>query len=222
MSCSGADHIGSSRRTSPLQNRVSPTGEIVAHPARGLWMGNRGILHGDTQQLGVSRWRHQAWVTCVLSFKGIRRSLMSPGRYTELFFGDEAVALAAGHRPCAECRRSDFNRFQEAFSAAHSQAGAKIPAPEMDKILHKARVHSRSRMQRTYRAEFDTLPEGTFFRLQQNGAPLLMRGGAVWAWSFDGYSRVESAISGEVEVLTPEPTVNALRAGYVVELRRSR
>lgn len=198
----------------PLQNRVTPTGEIVAHPARGQWMGNRGILHDDTQQLGVSRWKHQAWVTCVLSFKDVRRSLMSPGRYTELFFADEAVALAAGHRPCAECRRADFKRFQQAFSAAHSEAGTKISAPEMDKMLHKARVHSRSRMQRTYRAELDTLPEGAFFRLEGEGDPLMVRAGHVWAWSFEGYARVEGAIPGEVEVLTPEPTVKALVAGY--------
>lgn len=208
-------------RVSPLQNRVTPSGEILAHPARGQLMGNRGILHDESQQLGVSRWKHQAWVTCVLSFKDVRRSLMHPGRYTELFFTDEAVALAAGHRPCAQCRGADFNRFQQAFSAALSETGTKVPAPEMDKILHKARVHSRSRMQRTYRAEFDTLPEGTFFRLQRDGTPLLMREGAVWTWSFEGYSRVGSGISGEVEVLTPEPTVKALRAGYVVDFMRS-
>lgn len=201
-------------RTSPLQNRVTPTGEIVAHPARGRLMGNRGVLHDEAQQLSAPRWKHQAWVTCVLSFRGIRRSLMSPGQYTELFFSDEAVALAAGHRPCAECRRSDFNRFQQAFSAAHSEAGTKVPAPEMDKILHKARVHSRSRIQRTYRAELATLPEGTFFRLESDGPALLMRDGQVWAWSFDGYSQVQRATNSEVEVLTPEPTVRALAAGY--------
>lgn len=198
----------------PLQNRVAPTGEIVAHPARGQWMGNRGILHDDTQQLGVSRWKHQAWVTCVLSFKGVRRSLMSPGRYTELFFADEAVALAAGHRPCAECRRADFNRFQAAFSAGQGLLDKKIPAPEMDKLLHKARVNSNSRQQVTHWAEFASLPDGAFFRATPDGPPLLLRGGQVWVWAFQGYTLSDRAVPGEVEVLTPKPTIDALRAGY--------
>src|SRR5688500_15168681 len=96
----------------PLQNRVTPFGEIEAAPARGLFMGNRGILHDANQQLGRARWRHKSWVTCLLSFKDRRREVMAPRRYTELFFCDEAVALAAGHRPCAECRREDYERFR--------------------------------------------------------------------------------------------------------------
>ena len=95
----------------PLQNRVTPGGEIIADPARGTLMGNRGILHDAGQRLGVARWRHPHWIYCRLSFKGRRRAVMAPGRYTELFFLDEASALAAGHRPCYECRREDFLRF---------------------------------------------------------------------------------------------------------------
>ncbi|MGB8623555.1 MAG: hypothetical protein WCD16_12105, partial [Paracoccaceae bacterium] len=102
----------------PLQNRVLPTGEIVVHPARADFMGNRGILHGGNRQLGTARWRHKTWITCLLSFKGRKRVPMTPGRYTELFFLDEAVALAAGHRPCAECRRADFLRYRDAWQAA--------------------------------------------------------------------------------------------------------
>ena len=177
-------------------------------------MGNRGILHGDDQSLGTSRWKHHAWVTCVLSFKGVRRSLMSPGRYTELFFADEAVALAAGHRPCAECRRADFNRFQAAFSAGQGSVNKKIPAPEMDKLLHKARVNSRSRAQITHRAEFASLPDGAFFKVLSSEPPLLLRDGQIWMWGFEGYTLYNGAMTSEVEVLTPKPTVDALRAGY--------
>ena len=92
----------------PLQNRVTPTGEIVADPGRGLLMGNRGCLHGPDRRLGVARWRSKLWICCVLDWKGVRRDPMPPGRWTALFFLDEATALAAGHRPCAYCRRADF------------------------------------------------------------------------------------------------------------------
>ena len=199
---------------SPLQNRVTPTGKIVAHIARGTLMGNRGILHNADRQLGTARWKHQAWVTCTLSYKNVRRTLMRPNWYTELFFTDEAVALAAGHRPCAQCRRDDFNRFQAAFSAGQGKGDQKIPAPEMDKLLHKARVNSRSRAQVTHRAEFASLPEEAFFKATASGPPLLVRGGQIWAWSFDGYSLQDRNMPDEVEVLTPKPTVDALRSGY--------
>lgn len=199
------------RRRSPLQNRVTPTGEIVAHPARGRLMGNRGILHDENRELGVSRWKHRAWIACVLSFKGYRRELMSPGQYTELFFADEAVALAAGHRPCAECRRADFNRFRTAFARAFPEFGPKPSAPRIDKVLHEARVVPRRRMQKTYRAE---LPDGAFFRLPMEGGPVLRRDGRCWSWSFDGYRAINPPPGGEVEVLTPRPIVETLRAGY--------
>jgi hypothetical protein len=103
----------------PLQNRVTPTGEIVAHPGRGLLMGNRGCLHGPDRRLHAARWRSKAWICCVLEWKGVRRDPMPPGRWTALFFLDEATALAAGHRPCAYCRRADFAAFAEAWRAAH-------------------------------------------------------------------------------------------------------
>jgi hypothetical protein len=198
-------------RPSPLQNRVAPTGEICPHPARGTLMGNRGILHDDRHQLGPARWKHQAWVTCTLSFKGRRRELMAPGNYTELFFTDEAVALAAGHRPCAECRRADFERFRSAFEAAHPELERPVRAPVMDRLLHKARV-SRSREQVTFLAAPDGLPDGVFFRV---GADFLVRWqGRIWAWDFEGYSRFSGGVPEQVEVLTPEPSVRVIEAGY--------
>ncbi len=102
---------------SPLQNRVTPTGEIVRDRARGLMMGNRGCLHGQARELGSARWRSKLWICCVLEWKGVRRDVMPPGRWTALFFLDEATALAAGHRPCAYCRREDFLAFAHAWAS---------------------------------------------------------------------------------------------------------
>ncbi len=206
-------HADAMTRPSPLQNRVAPTGEICAHTTRGTLMGNRGILHDERQQLGTARWKHQAWVTCTLAFKARRRDLMKPGNYTELFFTDEAVALAAGHRPCAECRREDFNRFRDAFAKAHPDLPHR--APDMDRVLHKARVVSRSRAQVTYEAMLSDLPEGVFFRVAPEGEPRVRWRGKVWSWSFEGYGAGPDTLPERVEVLTPEPTVKAIAAGYV-------
>src|SRR5499426_3922843 len=132
----------------PLQNRVTPAGEIVADPSRGLLMGNRGCLHGPGRALGVSRWRSKLWICCLLDFKGVQRDPMPPGRWTALFFLDEATALAAGHRPCGYCRRADYLAFGEAFRAAHGLA-ERPRAPYLDAWLHAERVESRTRRQRT-------------------------------------------------------------------------
>ena len=202
-------------RVSPLQNRVAPTGEIGAHTAQGTLMGNRGILHDAQQRLGTARWKHPAWVTCTLAFKDRRRALMAPGGYTELFFTDEAVALAAGHRPCAECRRDDFNRFRDAFEHAHPGLPHPVRAPDMDRLMHTARVVSRSREQVTYGALLADLPEGVFFRVAPGGEPLVRWRGRVWVWSFDRYAAGPDALPERVEVLTPEPTVKTIAAGYV-------
>jgi hypothetical protein len=114
----------------PLQNRVTPTGEIVADPGRGLLMGNRGCLHGPDRLLRAARWRSKAWICCVLDWKGVRRDPMPPGRWTALFFLDEATALAAGHRPCAYCRRADFTAFAEAWRGAEGSGEPQGGAPE--------------------------------------------------------------------------------------------
>jgi hypothetical protein len=198
-----------------LQNRVLPTGEIVADPARGLFMGNRGILHDGERRLGTARWRHKAWICCVLSFKGRRRVPMSPGAYTELFFLDEAVALAAGHRPCAECRRADFNRFRAAWARA---TGETASAPAMDATLHAARV-TRARAQVRHEAELSTLPDGAF--VLNGGAPCLVHGGALLPFSPGGYGAPLPRPGGAATVLTPRPLVDALRAGYAPALHHS-
>ncbi|MDB5560081.1 MAG: hypothetical protein JWQ36_3015, partial [Enterovirga sp.] len=116
----------------PRQNRVLPTGEIVALPFRGAFMGNRGILHDEAGRLGRARWRHPHWIICRLAFKGRRRAIMAPRRYTELFFPDEAVALAAGHRPCAECRRDAFGAYRSAL--ARAEGGPAHSAASLDRL----------------------------------------------------------------------------------------
>jgi len=192
-----------------LQNRVLPTGEIVAVPERGTFMGNRGILHDDARRLGTSRWTHPHWIICVLAFKGRHREVMKPGNYTELFFLDEAVALAAGHRPCAECRRDAWRAFRAAFEAAN---GPVARAHDLDRKLHKARVRSRDRTQITYEANASTLPDGCF--IAQTGAAWLVQGTAIHRYTPGGYTAVRDRPSGWVTVLTPAPTVATLTAGY--------
>jgi hypothetical protein len=203
-----------------LQNRVTPAGEIVADPARGLFMGNRGILHDDAQRLGRVRWRHKSWITCLLDFKGRQRTIMSPRRYTELFFLDEAVALAAGHRPCAECRRCRFSAFLDAWVAGTGHDGPPPKAPALDAALHAARVDPGTRRQRTYQAELAALPDGVFIRLED--ASLLVVGDRLLSWAPGGYGGAISRPSGgSVCVLTPRPTVAAIKAGYRPELHPS-
>lgn len=184
-----------------LQNRVLPTGEIVADPARGMLMGNRGCLHDDQRQLGRARWRGRAWICCQLAFKGRKRQVMAPGQYTELFFLDEAVALAAGHRPCAECRRADFKAFQAAFRG--------LNAPQMDAVLHAARLDGRA--QRRHRASLEGLPDSVFV---DHGGPHLVRGAGLWPYAPAGYGDPVARFQGVVTVLTPAPMVEVLRAGY--------
>jgi hypothetical protein len=195
----------------PLQNRVTPTGHIIADPARGALMGNRGILHDAEQRLGAARWRHCHWIFCRLAFKGRRRQIMAPRRWTELFFLDQATALAAGHRPCCECRRSDFLRFQEAWRCAFGARDAK--AGVIDRALHQARVEPRSRRQIRFEAELDDLPDGAFVLLPGT-APLLLWGDQLHPWSPQGYGRPRARTSGRACVLTPAPTIAVLRSGY--------
>lgn len=191
------------------QNRVLPTGEIAAVAARGTLTGNRGILHDAEGRLGVARWRHPHWISCELSYKGGRRKVMSPGSWTELFFLDEAVALAAGHRPCALCRRDDFRAFQTAWARAF---GSPATAPEIDHTLHAARVDRRTRLQMRYEDDIANLPEGTF--ILHGGTLHLVARDRVMAYAPEGYGAALPPPTGSVTVLTPRPLVSVLAAGY--------
>jgi hypothetical protein len=204
-----------------LQNRVTPTGEIVADPARGLLMGNRGCLHGPERVLGTARWRSKLWITCVLRWKDIRRDPMPPGRWTALFFLDEATALAAGHRPCAYCRRQDFLAYAHSWASAGGMpAGERPRAAQMDAVLHRERVYPRSRRQVTRTVPVAGLPDGVMVRLADSpdspDSPdgiALLAGGALRPWSFTGYGPPVRP-PATVELLTPPTTVATIAAGY--------
>lgn len=190
-------------RPSPLQNRVDPFGEFHADAARGLFMGNRGgRLHGDDGALGKRRWTSRRWIICLCEFRGRRREVWGAG-YSELFFLDEPTALAAGHRPCFECRRAEAT----AFLAA---AGA-VSADDLDLRLHAERLDGHA--QRPHRFPLDLLPDGAMIAAEDR--VLAVRGEALWLWSFSGYgAALERPKGGDVTVLTPPTTLAALAAGY--------
>lgn len=200
----------------PLQNRVTPFGEIVAEPWRGGMMGNRGCLHNAEGRLGKPRWRTQGWVACLLQFRDRHRAPMPPSRYTALFFWDEAAALAAGHRPCAECRREDYRRFMAAWHAAGLPGGpGEGGAPVADRHLHRHRV-TRRRQQVRFEADPADLPDGSFvFSAAMEHLPMLLWQRRLWHLSLaDGRYYAAGRPPGRVTVLTPRPTVETLAAGY--------
>jgi hypothetical protein len=190
----------------PRQNRVTPYGELIAVPDRGMFWGNRGPLLDREGQLARYS-RGQAWAICVLSFKGRRRQQWRPGRLTELYFLDEATGLAAGHRPCGECRYRDYQAFKRAWGE-----GGVPNAPEIDARLHADRLAG-SGARRTYQAPLAGLPSGTIVDI--GGATWLVNDGRLLAWTPGGYrQRPVEAPGGRVTVITPRATVAVLAAGY--------
>jgi hypothetical protein len=201
----------------PLQNRVRPDGEIIATLHRGLMMGNRGgAFHLPDRTLGNRRWATRQWIACVLAFKDRHRpAMMQPNRYTELFFLDEATALAAGHRPCFECRRRDAERFAALWAECRGWP-APARAAEMDVALHAERVGEDGRKV-SFRAQLGALPDGCFVRDIESGSmqPYLVEGDRLFAWSPAGYGPPQPAPRRrDVEVLTPRSIVAVLSAGY--------
>ena len=192
----------------PLQNRVTPLGELVADPARGLLYGNRGCLHDETGRIR-RRYNGKRWIGCRLEFRGwLRRPLLQPGRFTELFFLDEATAFAAGHRPCALCRREDYVRFGEIWRDLHP---GQVGADAIDAQLHAERLEGRER--RLHPGRLDELPDGAF--VLGDGEPRLVLGGEVLAWTPAGYAeRVPRPAGADAEVVTPPSLVAVLRAGW--------
>ena len=198
----------------PLQNRVTPSGELVATPHRGLFTGNRGIIHDPATRTLTKRWSSPAWLVCVLEFQGRHREVMSQRSWTELFFLDEASALAAGHRPCFHCRRTDANSFRAAWVQGNGVAA--IGAPDMDHTLHRERLDGRVKRLHPLPCPISALPDGAM--LSQGGATYLVRGGQLLRWSWSGYSAAEPEPAAQsphpMMLLTPPSTLNALRAGY--------
>jgi hypothetical protein len=200
----------------PLQNRVLPTGEIAAIPDRGMFVGNRGIIHNPaTKTLLRKRWSTDAWLTCVLDFRGRRRKVMERRSWTELFFLDEATAFAAGHRPCFYCRRDDANRFRAAWEKGNRVS--EVLAPDMDSVLHCERFASAKKLH-PLPMRLEKLPDGAM--IQAGEESYLISQGRPLLWSPSGYRAVRGAI-GDAKLLTPPSTVRAFAAGYRVVLHPS-
>ena len=171
-------------------------------------MGNRGVLHNADGTI-VRPWQVRRWIACRLEFRGRRRKIMQPGRWTELFFLDEAAALSAGHRPCGECRNADYKRFRALWEA---RFGAPAGADAIDLQLHGDRIANGQK--RTYRDAIENLPDGTYVRIE--GAAWLVWQNRLHRWSDAGYSEHRARPQrGEVEILTPRSIVAILAAGYV-------
>lgn len=194
-------------------NRVQPDGAFLAHASRGTLMGNRGILHDAEGRALPRRWAHQAWVCCELSFRGRKRTLRTAGRYTELFFLDEAVALAAGHRPCGECRRADY----ETFAGAWTRAFGDWPGPkEADAHLHAARAHPGARRLKHRQMPAEDLPDHAMF--VTGGQTFLKHGGHAHPYAPAGYGPARPLPNGPVTALTSPVAQAILAAGYVPRL----
>jgi hypothetical protein len=200
-----------------MQNRVNPFGQIIDTKARGSWMGNRGRIHNEKKEI-ICPYKLPAWLICKLNFKGRKRQIMAPNSYTEIFFLDEATALAAGHRPCFECRREDFNRFKKLWIKANPQYqfSNKTSIREIDKILHAERINTDG-TKKMYREYLSNLPDGTFISLEEK--PYLLFKKHLYWWTPYGYEKQNAiAINGKVNVLTPISIVHTLRAGYVPQM----
>lgn len=200
----------------PARNRVTPLGEIVAIDARGAWTGNRGILHRDREI--VRDFATKTWLTCVLEFKDRRQPQWQAGRYTSLFFLDEAVALAAGHRPCAECRRTDYNAYRTAWTA--EQGGALPLAKELDERLHRERLRPGTHDRQLHQLDWRGLPDGVFALVDDRAA--IVVGDHLGFWGEDGYAeRAPRPRRGIASVITPPASVAVLSAGYPVQIDQS-
>jgi hypothetical protein len=191
----------------PLQNRVDPFGGLFATPARGLLMGNRGgRFHRDDKTLGKRRWVSRQWICCRLEFSNRHRKVWGDG-YTELFFLDEVTALAAGHRPCFECRRKDAENFAALFSAKTKRASA----PAMDVVLGAERLDGKTK--RRHRRKIDVIPDGVMIAL--DGEAYAVRGKRLLRWTPSGYAGAKRRPrKSAVDVLTPRSILAVLAAGY--------
>jgi hypothetical protein len=191
----------------PLQNRVTPFGEIIAVLERGTLMGNRGILHDDAGRI-VRSWQVRRWIACRTAFRGRQRQLLQPHSWTELFFLDEATAFAAGHRPCALCRREDYDRFVRIWQELHpGQAGADA----IDAQLHSERL-TPAREQRHHEVRLEELPDGAF--VLHEDAPHLVLGSELRRWTPSGYASASGRFAGAAVAITPPSLVHVLRVGW--------
>ena len=193
----------------PLQNRVTPQGDIIATPHRGMFTGNRGIIHDPATKTLTRRWASQAWLTCLCEFRGWRREVMGGRSWTELFFLDEATAFAAGHRPCFFCRRDDANRFRAAWQQGNGVT--RVLARDIDAVLHRERLSGGKKRLHQLTMPPQQLPDGAM--LQQGSESYLIARGRALLWSPSGYRSAQNAPQ-DAMLLTPPSTLRALSAGY--------
>ena len=200
----------------PRCNRVTPLGDVVAIPLRGSWLGNRGILHEGTDVVRFHR--SNLWIICALQYRDWRLPQWAEGHLTVLFFHDEAVAFAAGHRPCALCRRGDYNRYRRACAES---AGGRLPwAKEIDRQLHGERIVRGTHRRRLHPMAWQSVPDGTF--VLYDGAPALVLAGRLVEWTTEGYGAASARpTKGEALVVTPPTSVAAIRAGYPLQIDAS-
>ena len=199
--------------TSPARNRVTPLGDIVAIPLRGAWTGNRGILHSGREIVRFHA--SDLWITCALRFKDRWRAQWTPNRFTWLYFHDEAVSFAAGHRPCAECRRESYNAYRSAWADG---LGVDAPsAKEINRQLHAERIVRGTHRRRLHDVPWRELPDGAFALLDDG--PAIIAGDAVVAWTHEGYGRARPRPrQGTADAITPPSSLAALHAGYPVQI----
>jgi hypothetical protein len=211
-----ARHSSAVPAATPACNRVTPLGEIVAIPLRGAWTGNRGILHRGREIVRFHA--SDLWITCALEFRGRWREQWQPHHYTFLYFHDEAVSLAAGHRPCAECRRDSYNAYRSAWAVG---LGVRPPsAKEINRQLHRERIVPRTRRRMLNELPWAELPDGTF--VWYDGAARLSLDGSLIEWTHAGYGAARPCPTrGAAHVITPPSTVAALQAGYPVQIDES-
>jgi hypothetical protein len=193
----------------PLQNRVTPTGDIIATPHRGLFTGNRGIIHDSATKTLTRRWASPAWLTCVCEFRGRRRTVMGGRSWTELFFLDEATAFAAGHRPCFFCRREDAVRFRAAWEAGNG--ATRLLARDIDAVLHRERLAGAKKRLHPLPMRWEQLPDGAM--VLEGAESFLVVGGRALSWSPAGYGEARGEIKDAL-LLTPPSTLRAFVAGY--------
>jgi len=196
-----------------LQNRVDPFGNIFKTSARGVLTGTRGVIHDAKKEI-IRPFKLKAWITCLLEFKGRQRIMMTPNRYTELFFFDEATSFSAGHRPCFECRRDDAKKFKTFWIKGNPEHGfsEKTSINEIDKIIHKERIDSNFKKV-VYKTNTKDLPNGVF--IMHNNNAYLLKDRSIFLWTPFGYEKTEETLNNnKVVLLTPMSVVNALKAGY--------
>jgi hypothetical protein len=207
----------------PLQNRISPFSTLTATPERGTWTGNRGVIHNANKEI-VRNYAVKYWITCELKYKNFQRKVMTPNRWTELFFLDEATAFAAGHRPCGFCRNPDFKRFKSLWLLANGERyglATNVKIDIIDNYIHQERLDPNG-SQKTFKAVLNTLPDGIFIAFEDTEKAFLWYQQNLYEWSFSGYTKIlEFVQNQEVDVLTPLSYVEVFRAGYLPQIHSS-